>query len=64
MSFAEIQNENAALDASERRRLIAYMLTLQNAGDEDRKSRLSGKIDNGLESWVEFEDLKDRLSGN
>ncbi len=63
MSLAQIQDQAACLGKEERRKLIAFLVSLQTEDDEEFKTRLARKIDdNDPSHWVELDELEQRFS--
>jgi hypothetical protein len=61
MSLTELKDQARNLPPNERRELIAYLVALQTAGDEDFKRKLSAKIDDKDPAhWVELNEAQKR----
>lgn len=61
MSIQEIKEEVAALSATERRQLAAFLMTLRHRDLADYRERLSSKIDDDDPAhWLTLEQLVQR----
>ncbi|MBA2268996.1 MAG: hypothetical protein H0W20_00140 [Chthoniobacterales bacterium] len=59
-----MKNEAADLPSKEQRELIAYLIALQTARDEEFKTKLAGKIDDSDPAhWVTLDDAQKRYAG-
>jgi signal recognition particle GTPase len=62
MSFEVLQSEVRALPADARRKLMAFMVALQNEGREGYAAKLAQKIDDqSPERWLSAEDCERKL---
>ncbi len=62
MSFEVLQTEVRALPADARRKLMAFMVALQDEGREGYAARLAQKIDDqSPERWLTAEDCERKL---
>ncbi len=63
MSLTQLKNEAADLPSKEQRELIAYLIALQTARDEEFKTKLAGKIENSDPAhWVTLDDAQKRYA--
>lgn len=61
MSFAQLKDEVAQLPSKEQRELIAFLVALQTAQDEEFRKKLAAKIDDrDPANWVDLEDARKR----
>ena len=59
MSLTQLKDEAAQLPSKEQRELIAFLVSLQTAKDEDFKKKLAAKIDDrDSANWVDLKDLQ------
>ena len=62
MSFNALKDQAAQLPASERRRLVAYLVSLEDAQDATYREKLSRKIDDRTEgNWLTIEQMDQKL---
>ena len=62
MSFNALKDQAAQLPASERRRLVAYLVSLEDAQDATYREKLSRKIDDRTEAnWLTIEQMDQKL---
>jgi hypothetical protein len=62
MSFEVLQSEVRALPVAARRKLMAFMVTLQDESREGYATRLAQKIDDrSPERWLSAEDCERKL---
>lgn len=62
MSFEVLQNEVRALSVDARRKLMAFLVALQDEGREGYASKLARKIDDASpERWLTPEDCERKL---
>ncbi len=66
MSIEVLKQELSALDANEQRQLTAFLVSLQDARDNEYRQKLGDKIDRPASEFATLEDLDRRLglSGN
>ncbi len=63
MSLTQLKDEAAHLPSREQRELIAYLVALQTAGDEEFKAKLGEKIDDRDPAhWVDLDEAQERYS--
>jgi hypothetical protein len=63
MSLKELQEEASALDAGSRRRLMAFLVALEDRGDEAYRRELSSRIeDKSPENWISLDKARTRLA--
>lgn len=56
MSLTQLKDQAAHLASKEQRELIAFLVALQTAGDEEFKAKLAAKIDDRDPSrWVDLD---------
>jgi hypothetical protein len=59
MSLAQLKDEVARLPSKEQRELIAFLVSLQTAKDEEFKKTLATRInDRDPAHWIEFDELQ------
>lgn len=62
MSFETLKSEVQALSADARRKLIAFMVALQDEGREGYAAKLAAKIDNqSPDRWLTAEQCEQKL---
>ncbi len=62
MGFEDIKKLGAELSTDERRRLIAYLVTLQDLQDANYRAKLTRKIDDKNPAhWATIEEVNERL---
>ena len=61
MSFESLQQELAVLSASERRRMQAFLVALEDSDDAGHRKKLAGKIDSPPDTFASLEELDRRL---
>jgi len=62
MSIQEIRSELETLPADERKRLVAFLVTLRHRDLADYQASMARKVDDTRpESWVTLEELDERL---
>ena len=62
MSFNALKDQAAQLPASERRQLVAYLVSLEDAQDATYREKLSRKIDDRTEgNWLTIEQMDQKL---
>jgi hypothetical protein len=62
MDFEELKQQLARLSSDERRRVIAYLLSLQNSEDQEyREEILRRMADNSPGHWLTLGELDARL---
>jgi signal recognition particle GTPase len=62
MSFEALQSEVRALPVAARRKLMAFMVALQDEGREGYAAKLAQKIDDqSPERWLSVEDCERKL---
>ena len=62
MSFNALKDKAAQLPPSERRRLMAYLVSLEDAQDAAYREKLSRKIDDRTEAnWLTIEQMDQKL---
>lgn len=63
MSLRQLQDEAAQLPLREQRELIAFLVGLQTAQDEEFKEKLGAKIDDrDPGNWVDLDDMRKRYA--
>ena len=63
MSLAQLKDQAAHLLPAEQRELIAFLVSRQNAQDEEFRKKLARKIDdNDPSHWVELDELRKRYA--
>ncbi len=63
MSFTQLKNEAAQLPSKEQRKLIAFLISLQTAGDRKFKEKLAAKIDDqDTGNWMDLEKVRKRYA--
>ena len=63
MSLAQLKDQAAHLQSAEQRELIAYLVSLQTAGNDSFKDTLTRKInDTDPANWVELDEVEKRFS--
>lgn len=63
MSLTQLKDAAARLPSKEQRELIAYLVSLRTAKDEQFRTKLAAKIDDtDPDHWVELDDLQKRQS--
>ena len=63
MSFIQLKNEAARLPSKEQRKLIAFLISLQTAQDQNFKEKLAAKIDDqNPGNWMNLEQVRKRYS--
>ena len=63
MSFETLKAEVQALPAEARQKLLAYLVTLQDAGQAGYAAKLAEKIDDSSpDRWLSAEQCEQRLS--
>ena len=64
MSFNALKDQAAQLPASERRRLVAYLVSLDDAQDAAYREKLRRKIDDRTEgNWLTIDQMDQKLGG-
>ena len=59
MSLTQLKDEVARLPSKEQRELIAFLVSLQTAKDEEFKKKLATRInDRDPAHWIEFDELQ------
>ena len=62
MSFDTLKKEVESLADDDRRRLLAYMVALEDRGREDYRAKLAGKIDDASpDRWRTLEQCESEL---
>ena len=62
MSFETLKAEVQALPADARQKLLAYLVTLQDAGQAGYAAKLAGKIDDSShDRWLTVEQCEQKL---
>jgi hypothetical protein len=61
MSIEALKQELRALDADKQRQLTAFLVSLQDARDDDYRKKLAKKIDRPASDFATLEDLDRRL---
>ena len=62
MNFTELQKNVSSLNLQDRRKLMAYLVSLEDDRDQQYKETLSRKIDNdNLDQWLDIEALNAKL---
>jgi len=66
MSFSALKDQAARLPVAERRRLVAYLVSLDDSQDAAYREKLSRKIDDRTEgNWLTIEQMDQKLgTGN
>jgi cytochrome oxidase Cu insertion factor (SCO1/SenC/PrrC family) len=65
MSFKELQEQARALDPPARRKLMAFLVSLDEESDQSRRERLAAMIDDkNPENWISWEEAKERLAAD
>ena len=63
MSLTQLKDQAAHLPLKEQRELIAFLVSIQTAGDEQFRENLAAKIDDHDPShWVELDDAQKRFA--
>ncbi len=63
MSLAQLKNQVAHLEIVEQRELIAFLVSLQTARNQEFKRELARKIDDADPAhWVELDELRKRYA--
>ena len=63
MSFTQLKNKAAQLPSKERRKLIAFLISLQTAQDQKFKGKLAAKIDDqDSDNWMDLEQAQKRYA--
>ena len=61
MWLTQLKDEAARLPSKEQRELIAFLVSLQTAKDEEFRKKLAAKIDDrDPDHWIELNDLQKR----
>lgn len=61
MSLTQLKDEAADLPSKEQRELIAFLVALQTARDEEFKAKLAAKIDDRDPAhWVDLDTVQNR----
>lgn len=61
MSLTQLKDQAARLESRDQRELIAFLVALQTARDEEFKAKLTAKIDDRDPThWVDLETLQHR----
>ena len=62
MSFNALKEEAAQLPVSERRRLVAYLVSLDDSQDSGYREKLRRKIDDNTEgNWLTINEMDRKL---
>ena len=62
MNFAELQKSVSSLNLQDRRKLVAYLVSLEDSRDQQYKETLSRKIDDdNPDKWLSIEALNAKL---
>ena len=61
MSIEVLKQELSALDVNSQRQLTAFLVSLQDAHDDDYRRKLAGKIDQPASEFATLEELDRRL---
>jgi hypothetical protein len=64
MSIEVLKQELSALDADKQRQLTAFLVSLQDARDDDYRKKLAVKIDQPTSDFASLEDLDRRLGSS
>jgi hypothetical protein len=63
MSLTQLKDKAARLPSQEQRELIAFLVALQTARDEEFKKKLAAKVDDGdPANWVDLKDVQKRYA--
>ena len=61
MSFSQLKDEAARLPSKEQRKLIAFLVSLQTAQDQEFKEKLAAKIDDqDPTNWVDLDRVREK----
>ncbi|MEP6811105.1 MAG: hypothetical protein ABI992_12745 [Chthoniobacterales bacterium] len=61
MSLTQLKDQAAHLESKEQRELIAFLVALQTARDEEFRAKLTAKIDDRDPAhWVDLDTLQNR----
>jgi hypothetical protein len=64
MSFETLKEQVDSLADSERRRLMAYLVSIEDAKVQDHSARMREKIDDNTPGrWFTLEDIEKRYKG-
>jgi hypothetical protein len=65
MSLRELQEEARTLDGASRRRLMAFLVALEDGADDSYRREMAARInDQNPESWISLEEAKQRLEAD
>jgi hypothetical protein len=65
MSLRELQEEARALDGASRRRLMAFLVALEDGADDSYRREMADRInDQNPENWISLEEVTRRLKAD